>query len=194
MLRIEALLSSTDEDIVPSIAVGHLGPPRLSKLLIEAFLLREATGYSLINQLLSAEPAETLEQVERYLAAHPRVASLIATIGIPILREDSGLIIARGPRLNIPVASPDGKPVPLDPESIERFGHSGWVDLRVKNFATWRDRIRRIAESRPDIAAHGSASFETSHYMSDQFIPGDVVGWILTNEVDEMGMVGHRLY
>ena len=194
MVRIEAMLDATGEEAVPSIAVGHLGPPRLSKMLIEAFLLREATGQTTVEGLLAVDAGEMLEAVERYLTANPRVASLIATIGIPILRESDGLTITRGPRLNIPVAAPDGSPIPLDAESIEKFGHSGWVDLRRKNFDTWKDRIARIAESRPDIAAYGSASFDPSRYMSDAFIPGDVVGWLLTNEVDEMGMVGHRLY
>ena len=163
-------------------------------MLIEAFLMREATGQTTVDGLLAIDAGEMLEAVERYLTGNPRVASLIATIGIPLLRESDGLTITRGPRLNIPVASPDGSPIPLDAESIEKFGHSGWVDLRRKNFDTWKERIARIAESRPDIAAHGSASFDPSRYMSDAFIPGDVVGWILTNEVDEMGMVGHRLY
>lgn len=194
MLRLEALMAAGTDDVVPSIAVGHLGPPRLSKLLIEAFLLREATGSSTLEALLVIRPEEMLENVERYLASNPRIASLIATIGIPVLRDPGALTITRGPRLNIPVASPDGRAVALDRDSIERFGHAGWVDLRGGNFEIWSDRIRRLAESRPDIAAHGSASFDPSRYMSDLFIPGDVVGWILTNEVDEMGLVGHRLY
>jgi hypothetical protein len=194
MLRLEALMAGGDEEVVPSIAVGHLGPPRLSKLLIEAFLLREATGSSTLESLLGFEPADMLEHVEQYLEANPRVASLIATIGIPILRDVDGPTISRGPRLNIPVPSPDGNAIPLDGDAIERFGQAGWVDLRPGNFEIWRDRIRRLTESRPDIAAHGSASFEPSRYMSDLFVPGDVVGWILTNEVDDMGLVGHRLY
>lgn len=194
MLRLEALMAGGSDEVVPSIAVGHLGPPRLSKLLIEAYLLREATGSSTLESLLAFQPRQMLENVERYLTSNPRVASLIATIGIPVLRDQGGLTISRGPRLNIPVPSPDGRAIPLDRESIERFGHAGWVDLRAGNFEIWSERIRRLAESRPDIAAHGSASFDSSRYMSGLFIPGDVVGWILTNEVDEVGLVGHRLY
>ncbi len=194
MLRLEAMVAASGEETVPSIAVGHLGPPRLSKLLIEAFLLREATGASTLDALLAVEPSLMRDRVEAYLSANPRVASLIATIGIPVLRDADGMTITRGPRLNIPVAPPDRKPIPLDAAAIEEFGLAGWVDLRQGNFEVWRERIRRLTESRPDIALHGSASFDPSRYMSDLFVPGDVVGWILTNEVDEMGLVGHRLY
>ena len=28
----------------------------------------------------------------------------------------------------------------------------------------------------------------------DRFIAGDVVGWLLTNEIDQLGMTGHRLF
>ena len=36
---------------VPSIAVGHLGPPRLSKLLAEGYLIRQAAGTAKIVEI-----------------------------------------------------------------------------------------------------------------------------------------------
>ena len=135
-----------------------------------------------------------LKRVESYLSANAPVESLIATIGIPVLRDAGGQrSLTRGPRLNIPVPLPDGSPIPLDDDAVERYARAGWVDLRTRNFEAWRERLRTIAASRPDIAQHGSAAFDQSRYPSKDFNPGDVVGWLLTNETDEMGMVGHRV-
>jgi hypothetical protein len=193
--RLEAVLLAKDPEVLPSIAVGHLGPPRLSKLLIEAFLLRSAAETSAFDDLIAIEPEAMHRKVQEYLESHPRVVSLITTIGIPIMRDaDGGIALVRGPRLNIPSPSPDERPVTLTDSNLERFAFAGWVDLRRRNFEVWRERLRKLAASRPDIAGHGSASFSPARYIGTSFVPGDVVGWILTNEVDDLGMVGRRLY
>jgi heme oxygenase len=67
------------------------------------------------------------------------------------------------------------------------------VDLRKDNFVEWRERLRRIAAARPDIATGGSAAFSRSRYLLNEFTPGEVVGWFFANEADEMGIVGHRI-
>ena len=188
MERLETLMAG---DVLPSIAVGHLGPPKLSKLLIEAYLLRAAAGTSDIDEMLAFDAAAMKQRVDEWLVANPRVVSLITTIGIPLLRSDSTL--TRGPRINIPPAPPDGAPVPLGREAVEKYAENGWVDLRLANFEAWRERLRRLSTCRPDIVAEGSAAFELTSYSGDSFSPGDVVGWLLTNEVDEQGMVGHRI-
>ncbi|HVR43467.1 MAG TPA: hypothetical protein VMS56_08475 [Thermoanaerobaculia bacterium] len=194
MVELEAALQATGGDVLPSIAVGHLGPPRLSKLLIEAWLLAAALGTRRLDEMIAADALRMETEVERWLEAHPRIASLIATIGIGVLRERDGApSLTRGPRLNIPVPSPDGSPVALDDQALERWAYMGWVDLRASNFTRWRERLARIAESRPDIAAAGSAAFDRSRYLPRDFVPGEVVGWLLTNETDEMGMPLHRI-
>ena len=141
-------------------------------------------------------PAEKMRlRVEQYLEANPRIVSLIVTIGIPLLRlRDGKLRLTRGPRLNIPVTPPDGAPVPLTADAIERYALTGWVDLRPENFRLWGERIAQLAKSRPDIVANVSAAFDLTKYSRNRFVPGDVVGWLFTNEADEQGMVGHRLF
>lgn len=187
-------LEATTAGVLPSIAVGHLGPPKLSKLLMEAYLLREVLGDDVAAML--RVPAEQMRRrVEEHLAKNPRLVSLIVTVGIPLLRAEGGkLYLTRGPRINIPTAPPGGGVSHLDGEAIERYAESGWVDLRVENFELWRGRIERLSRSRPDIVAHGSAAFDSSKYSGDRFVPGDVVGWLLTNEADEQGMVGRRMF
>ena len=192
MQRIESLAAG---EILPSIAVGHLGPPKLSKLIAEAFLIVNAAETDDIVALRTISPSDMQQRVERYLAANPRIASMITTIGIPLLRsKDATLELTRGPRINIPPAPPNATAVPVDADSVEKYARTGWADLRLENFEVWHERIAKLAESRPDIASHGSAAFDLTRYASDRFVPGDVVGWLLTNEIDEQGMVGHRLF
>lgn len=191
MHRLENAMS---DELLPSIAVGHLGPPKLSKLLIEAYLLRMTLGDD-IEAMLSVSPDDMQRRVEAYLAATPRICSLIVTIGIPLLRFRNGAMeLTRGPRINIPPAPADGAPSPLTPEAIDKYARTGWVDLRTENFAVWRERLDRLAKSRPDIATQGSSAFDLKRYSYPSFEPGEVVGWLLTNEVDEQGMAGHRLF
>jgi hypothetical protein len=195
--QLEALETalSSGKDFLPSVAIGQLGPPRLSKLLFEAYLIRAATGTSSAAELAKL-PAEKLRTaVEAFLAANPKVTSLVTTIGIPLLRaEGKGAKITRGPRLNIPVPRPDGKPNEIDAAAIEKYAFQGWVDLRPANFVVWSERITRLLQSKADIAAGGSAAFDRPSYMPDEFIPGEVVGWLLANEADSSGMVGNRLF
>jgi hypothetical protein len=166
----------------------------LSKLLIEAWLLAAALGTRELDRLMDADALDMQQNVEQWLASHPNVASLIATIGIGVLRDEGGKpTLTRGPRLNIPVPSPDGAPIPLDAQAIERWAYLGWVDLRLSNFTQWRERIMRVAAARPDIVAEGSAAWDAGKYMPRDFVPGDVVGWILTSETDEIGLPGRRV-
>lgn len=191
MHRLEAAMADA---LLPSIAVGHLGPPKLSKLLIEAFLLRAALGDS-IDAIAATAPQEMQRRVEAYLSSTPRITSLIVTIGIPLLRaRDGAMHLTRGPRINIPVAPADGAPSPLTREAIENYARTGWVDLRIENFHVWGERLDKLTRSRPDIARQGSAAFDLRKYSPTTFEPGEVVGWLLTTEVDEQGMAGHRLF
>jgi hypothetical protein len=194
MNALETALRESEEDALPSIAIGQLGPPRLSKLLIEAWLICAALGTCDFDAMIATDPAAMRRGVEAWLQAHPNVGSLIATIGIGVLREDQGNpVLTRGPKLNIPVPTADGSPVPLGPEAIERYAEIGWVDLRAANFEHWRARLEKLVASRPDIVSNGSAAFDESRYLPREFVPGDVVGWVLTNETDEIGLPGHRI-
>jgi hypothetical protein len=189
--QMQDLEQALSGEVLPSIAVGHLGPPKLSKLLAEAYLLLQAAGTKSIDEMTAFDATAWQHRVERYLSDNPRVASTIITIGIPLLREvDGKFSLTRGPRVNIP-------PLPevaLDEESVDKYARTGWVDLRPANFEIWVKRIAAVAASRPDIVTHGSSAFDLTKYPGDDFVPGDVVGWLFTTEIDEQGMVGHRLF
>jgi hypothetical protein len=190
MQRLEAEKS---DEVLPSIAIGHLGPPKLSKLLAEAHLILKAAGTDDIDAIRSIAPEEMRRKVEEHLAANPRLVSQIVTIGLPMLRFRNGsLVITRGPRVSIPPPTAAGTVVPLDGDAIEHYAATGWVDLRTENFALWQKRLHDIKS--PDVEHYGSAALDVKGYPAQRFIPGDVVGWLLTNEPDEQGMMGRRLF
>jgi len=56
------------------------------------------------------------------------------------------------------------------------------------------EQVAREIAQKADIVQHGSAAFDRSRYILEEFIPGDAVGWLLANEADESGMVGHRMF
>ncbi len=190
MHRLEADLR---DEVLPSIAVGHLGPPKLSKLLAEAHLILSAAGTDEISGIQKMDPKQLQRRVEEYVAANPRIVSQITTIGVPILRERNGrLVLTRGPKISIPPAGPNGTTVPLDQYSVEKYALTGWVDLRLSNFERWQKRLQDITS--PDMQKGGSAAFDMATYPAQRFVPGDIVGWLLTNEPDEQGMIGRRLF
>ena len=178
---------------VPSIAVGHLGPPRLSKLLAEAYLIRHATDRKKVAEIRDIDAADMQRFVDRYLAANPAVTSTIVRIGTPILRERDGrLVLTRGPRISIPPVVGGHSLVDLDARKIDQYATSGWVDLRLSNFVKWRERLEKAKPG--DIEKFGSAAFDLTQYPGERFEPGDFVGWLFVNEADEMGNFGRRLF
>jgi len=178
---------------VPSIAVGHLGPPRLSKLLAEAYLIRHASDRKNVAEIRDIDAADMQRFVDRYLAANPAVTSTIVRIGTPILRERDGrLTLTRGPRISIPPVVGGQSLVGLDDARIDQYAASGWVDLRLSNFVKWRERLERAKPG--DIEKFGSAAFDLTRYPGERFEPGDFVGWLFVNEADEQGSFGRRLF
>jgi hypothetical protein len=192
--EMERLQKDAPKDVLPSIAIGELGPPTLSKLLVEAHLIREAAGTDDLHAIRAIAPEEMRQRVEQVLANDPRLVSQIVTIGLPILRMRNGKrVLSRGPRISIPPKPADGTVVALDDKNIERYASSGWVDLRIENFERWQQRLGQLRA--PNFVERGSAALEVSAYPAGaRFVPGDIVGWVLTNEPDQQGMVGRRLF
>jgi len=190
---IERLERERPAGVLPSIAIGQLGPPKLSKLLAEAHLIHEAAATDDIDAIREIPAADMQRSVELYIERNPLIVSEIVTIGVPMLREKDGkLLLTRGPRVSIPPPPPHGTTVSLDSDAIEKYAATGWVDLRVRNFELWRERLRHI--STPDIEQYGYAALDVRGFPARRFVPGDIVGWLFTNEPDEQGMIGRRLF
>ncbi|OGR03025.1 MAG: hypothetical protein A2284_03870 [Deltaproteobacteria bacterium RIFOXYA12_FULL_61_11] len=170
---------------VPSVAFELLGPPRNSKLLWEAHLLR--TVYGTMRAVLEF-PAEALSRrIHQFLTEDDRIRSTILTVGLPILLPD-GKGLWRGSSILIPVISPFAKNLSITPASIDRWAHDGWIDLRVPNFERWRERFRTILRQLDALDPRDTSSTvsKNRHYWfedGDETINiGKTVSWIYINE------------
>ncbi|MDX1384507.1 MAG: short-chain dehydrogenase, partial [Thermoanaerobaculia bacterium] len=160
-----------------SVAFEMLGPPRVSKLLFEAHLLREAFDAS--SAVRRAEPAEVSARLDRLVRERPRLASEILSVGIPILLANGELL--RGPEVIVPGDADD---VELTDELLERWVEAGWVDLRPANCARW---VQRFAAIHGQVDAIPEDDTSSRHlrgrgFWHETIQPGKLVGWILAAE------------
>jgi hypothetical protein len=179
LAKMEELMKQHNCD---SIAFESLGPPRLSKLLYETYLLKLACG-SMEN--VRAETAETISRkVVEIVANNRELRSEILSIGIPILMSD-GQSLLRGPEMKIP-AYRGAHTFEVSTQSIDRWATEGWLDLRVSNLALWKTRFEQIfkeVESIPDGDTSSQFERDRTFWLEDNEINvGKVVGWIFSNE------------
>jgi NAD(P)-dependent dehydrogenase (short-subunit alcohol dehydrogenase family) len=181
MRRLEA------ERGLDSIAFEMLGPPRLSKLLYEAYLLKRVAGS--LAAIADSDPAQISAQVSALVCTDASLRARILSIGIPIWLPEGGIL--RGPEMKIPPYKEEAR-VALDAESVERWAEAGWVDLRPANMERWRNRARAIIDrlERHSADDTSSALFEDAEYWrADSDVPvGRVAAWILG--VEDRGQRG----
>jgi hypothetical protein len=166
----------------PSVALGRLGPPELSKLLFEAALLKRL--YSTVEGLL--EDKSTHKKVSEQLAEVLKSSGLdrlACSIGIPILLPD-GETLLRGPSINVPEVLGHATSATLKAKSVDQWAKKGWVDLRSANVKVWRARFKQMMSARADLRNAGSAAASRRSYMSARFEIGEVVAWIFNNEME----------
>ena len=165
-----------------SVAFEMLGPPRNTKLLFEAHLLREA--FDTMSVVRDATPREVAAGLDTLVRGTPGIAAEVLAVGIPILLA-SGEVL-RGPEVIVP-ANADNTPV--SPERLENWVHAGWVDLRESNCKVWIDRFRAIHKEIESVPIHDTSSrfLRNRRFWSEnhQIQPGKIVGWILS--VEEKG-------
>lgn len=165
-----------------SVAFENLGPPRLSKLLHEADLIRRA--FETMERARSATPEELSARATDTVRNDAAVRREIVSIGIPILLPDGRLL--RGPECKIPVVLARGDALEVTPERLERWAHDGWVDLRVSNMERWKRRLEAIRAEVDAIPARDTSSrfLRDRQFWSENGLvqPGKVVGWIFATE------------
>ena len=174
-----------------SVALGHLGPPELSKLLWEAELLK--LRYETLRAVLKHRPEELSEELSELIQSEEldQMCQTIISLGLPILLPDGKQII-RGPRISIPERIEPG--VRITGEDVDAWAQKGWVDLRTQNMVLWQERFEKMERSRQDIRGRGSAAVTIEGYIYDNIRIGEVVGWIFNNEQDGYRIkYGHRI-
>jgi len=178
---LEQLRNLEDEHGIRSVAFEVLGPPRLSKLLYEAELLRLTAGT--LQNIVSSTTGDLSSACLGLIEEDSELRSAIISIGIPILLPDGRLL--RGPKVKIP--PPRGLEVePISHESLEQWASDGWVDLRVENMARWQQRAGAIIDEVESIPPEETSSRyhnDRTYWQLDNLLDiGKTVGWIFIRE------------
>jgi NAD(P)-dependent dehydrogenase (short-subunit alcohol dehydrogenase family) len=143
-MAIAGLRALEERHSVRPVAFEMLGPPRLTKLLFEAYLLSRL--YPSVRALAMADPRCTSRDCERLIREkEPMVRRQILSVGLPILLAN-GEHVLRGEKVVVP---PEGRGADI--------ASRGWVDLRPANVTLWIDRAKVIATVDPDPRTGSSA-------------------------------------
>jgi NAD(P)-dependent dehydrogenase (short-subunit alcohol dehydrogenase family) len=182
---LEKLLALEKQHGVRSVAFENLGPPRLSKLLFEADLLRRC--YRTMSAVAAAAPGDVSRALGEEVTRDPACAREIVSIGIPVLLPDGRLL--RGPECKVPASVAGEDEQEVTPERVEAWAFAGWVDLRERNLAVWRERFVRIAADMEAIPSQDTSSrfLRDRQFWGPEGLiqPGKVVGWIFS--IEEQG-------
>jgi hypothetical protein len=170
------------EHNVDSVAFEMLGPPRLSKLLYEAFLLK--TAHKTVNNVLKSRAKDLSDHLTKLIQTDDALRSRIISIGIPILLPD-GKTLIRGNDVKIPPYRGVNE-LPITKDSIEEWALAGWIDLRPSNMEHWKKRLTYIKDE-VEAKIKGDTSsrhFRTMEYWGNfnDIDEGKIVGWIFTEE------------
>jgi len=173
-----------------SIAFELLGPPRLSKLLYEAYMLRRVARTP--QAVIEMESAALQQALYELLQQDQQLRSAILSIGLAILLPD-GTSYLRGKELIVPHIKA-GASLEVTPERLEQWCYAGWIDLRLQNVQKWQDRIRQIIEQVNAIPENDTSSryaFTREYWEHFRSLhPGKLVAWILHFEEGGWRMKG----
>lgn len=184
----KAMVNLEQQHGVESVAFEVLGPPRLSKLLYEAFLLKRCFGN--MRTVSKTNASAMCKRLTHEVETNRHLRAQMISIGIPILLPD-GKTLLRGNEIKIPPFQGENE-TRITPKQVELWAHDGWVDLRVRNMEKWKTRIKLLIHQAESIPAGDSSS----HYLYnpeywDNFKtiePGKLAGWIFNYEEQGMRM------
>lgn len=183
---LERLKRLEREQKVSSVAFEVLGPPRLSKLLYEAHLLKLSFGD--MRNVAKANAKEISRKLAANIASDSEIRSRIISIGIPILLPD-GKTLLRGNDIKIPPHRGENE-LKITNKNIDLWAHDGWVDLRVENMQAWKSRFQKIFDMVQEIPEDDTSSrhMRTKEHWNNfgEIDEGKIVGWIFSYE--ERGM------
>jgi len=179
---VEKIKRLEKEHGVNSVAFELLGPPRLSKLLYEAHLLRRAV--SSYQNVLDTAPEKLSELCQNVVMEDADFRAQMLSIGLVILLKDGNKYI-RGNEVKIPVNMGYDE-IEMNRESINTWCNEGWVDLRPDNFKSWQDRITQIIKQTKSLPAEDTSSrytYNMDYWDNFETIDeGKIIGWVFEYE------------
>ena len=165
---VEGLRALEREHGVRSIGFEMLGPPRLTKLLYEAYIM--SCLETSVRGLSEAAPDALGAAAERFIRVEaPDLRRQILSVGIPIVLAD-GSSVLRGSTIVVPPGPPGVDVAPR-----------GWVDLRAANMAQWIRRAQAIVGSETGRGT-GSSGPWTAIAADSEIEPARMAVWIFENE------------
>lgn len=167
-MAIAGLRALEERHGVRSVAFEMLGPPRLTKLLFEAYLISRL--YPSVRALAAADAGCAAGDCERLIREQePTVRRQILSVGLPILLSD-GEHVLRGEKVVVPPGDRGAD-----------IASRGWVDLRPANLALWIKRASAIAAAEPDVRTGSSARW-TAIDPDAAIEPARMAVWVFEEE------------
>ncbi|MCZ6775897.1 MAG: short-chain dehydrogenase [Ignavibacteria bacterium] len=167
---------------VDSVAFEMLGPPRLSKLLYEAHLLK--LGFGTFDGVIKTDAKSISAGLEHLIRTDSQLRSQIISIGIPVLLPDGNSLL-RGNSIKIPPYRGENE-LQATNESVDLWAHDGWVDLRVRNMELWRARFKEImdvVDKLPEGETSSQNMYNREYWKNfTEIDPGKICGWIFSYE------------
>ncbi|HCW77046.1 MAG TPA: short-chain dehydrogenase, partial [Candidatus Marinimicrobia bacterium] len=165
-----------------SVAFELLGPPRLTKLLYEIYMLKRLCNS--ISEVLETSAEKLSAMMEEMILTDDELRATIISVGTPILLSD-GKTYLRGPSISVPVF--EGQPVlTVNDVNIGKWTSQGWLDLRVSNLEFWQKRLHCLLD---DQALEPEDDYSSYYYRNRRFLDakermdiGAIVNWVLEYE------------
>lgn len=166
---IERLERLEEEHGVRAVAFEMLGPPRLSKLLYEAFVMSRIRPS--VQALAESDARVLAEDARALMAEDGELRGTIVSVGLPIVMDRNE--VYRGEVVIVPLTNGD----------IDRAIHAGWVDLRTSNCETWVARAQQMVGQAANLESGTGSGVEWDAIRPDAAIaPPSVAKWIFRNE------------
>jgi hypothetical protein len=144
-----------------SVAYEMLGPPRLTKMLYEAYLCSRLR--SSVRALAESDGPALAAEAHALIEHDPGLRRHILSVGLPIVTPDGGRVY-RGSLVVVPPAA-GGDPLAAAPR--------GWVDLRPAQLGLWVKRAQQMVAAAAARARGPAESGSDVDWMAIE--PGDVI-------------------
>ena len=167
---VDRLREVEEQHGVRSIAFEMLGPPRLTKLLYEAYILSRL--FDSFAALAGGDAARLSTAAGELIAGDQGLRSTIISVGLPIIVL--GGKVYRGEEVMVPLPARGG---------AELAANQGWVDLREENCRVWIERAQRIVEQagRRDPGSGSDVEWDALE-PSQAITPSGFATWIFRYE------------
>jgi len=170
---------------IEGIAFEILGPPRLSKLLFEAHLLKK--DFYTIENMLKADEERISQALWKRIEMDQKERVEMISVGIPILLPNGRTLLFSSQK--IPEKSWERRKWNITPQTIDHWADQAWVDLRPKNMERWRNRFKEILRQDQQVLGTNSSFYDRGTFFwrktnSGELIidPGEIAGWIFIYE------------